>query len=123
MSVVPELELPLEAFKARGVADDANEKVGIDGKAKCIVDRGGLAAAGEVVDNSSEEKNSWGEVFKEGPSEKGCSADEDFEGEDDEGGRMMVLIKALIRDHCFAWSKTLSTRDRGTQVNCISWKC
>ena len=79
--MVPELELPLEAFKARGVTDDTNEK------AKCIVDRGGLAAAGEVVDNSSEEKNSWGEVFKEGPSEKGCSADEDFEGEDDEGGR------------------------------------
>ena len=81
MSVVPELELPLEAF------NDANEKVGLDGKAKCVVDRGGLAVAGEVVNNSSEEKNSWGEVFKEGPSEKGCSVDDDFEGEDDERGR------------------------------------
>ena len=79
--MVPELDLPLEAFKARGVTDDSNEKVGV---AKCVVDRVGLAAEGEVVNNSSEEKNSWGEVFKEGPSEKGCSADDDFEGEDDE---------------------------------------
>ena len=88
---MPELELPLEAFKARGVTDDANEKVGVDGKGKCIVDRGGLAAAGEVVINCSEERNSWGEVFKEGPSEKGCSADDDFEGEDDERGRKKLL--------------------------------
>ena len=87
MSVVPELELPLEAFKERGITtNDVHEKVAVDGKAKCVVDR---EVGGEVVttNNSAEEKNSQQEeVFKEGPSEKGCSNDGDFEGEGDERG-------------------------------------
>ena len=84
MSVVPELERPVEAFKARGITDGENEKGDVDGKAKCVVDRSGLAAVGEVVNNSSEERNSCGEVFKEGPSEKGCLAVDNVEGDDDE---------------------------------------
>ena len=80
---MPELELPLEAFKERGVTNDVNEKVAVDGKAKSVVDRGGLAV-GEVVkaNNSVEEKSQLGEAFKEGKS------DGDFEeGNDDQGRR------------------------------------
>ena len=79
--MVPELELPQEAFKERGTTNDINEKVAVDGKPKSI---DGLAA-GEVVNanNSVEEKSHLGEVFKGGKSEKG-----DFEeGDDDEEGR------------------------------------
>ena len=81
--MVPELELPLEAFKERGVTNDVNEKVAVDGKAKSVVDRGGLAV-GEVVkaNNSVEENSQLGEAFKEG------KRDGDFEeGDDDQEGR------------------------------------
>ena len=77
---MPELELPLEAFKERGVTNDVNEKVAVDGKAKSV---DGLAA-GEVVNanNSVEEKSQLGEALKEGKSDVDLG-----EGDDDEEGR------------------------------------
>ena len=98
MSVAPELSKPLEAFTdSESTHHDGTEKEALDRDTRSVLDRKAKLVDGDrlsmvcgVANSSSEEKSSIGEVFKEAPSEKNCSADEE-ELEERGKGRKKLL--------------------------------
>ena len=105
MSVAPELSKPLEAFTDSGnthhdgtekEALDRDTKSVLDGKAK-LVDGHRLSMVCGVANSSSEEKSSIEEVFKEAPSEKNCSADEEELQERGKGRKKLLSFSDEVQ--------------------------